>query len=158
MKKCKLSQNLPIFFDIQNYILLFSELSGQDFKKMTLLLRSGVLATNTIITNLMLSSILAAAVLIIFHPTKPSRLRKCREHMFSWVYTWLNFENSNYSSQSATQWFQVAKNQPKIRSLDEISRVFPSKFQKSQLTSVSGHCISFILFHIIFGIKFLAGF
>ena len=74
--------------------------------------------------------------------------------MFSWVYTWLNFENSNYSSQSTTQWFQVAKNPPKIISLVEISRIFPWKFQNIHTISIYGHCISFILFIEILGYNF----
>ena len=45
----------------------------------------------------------------------------------------------------STQWFQTAKTCPKIYSLKVISRIFPSKFQKIDLISVSGHCMHFIL-------------
>ena len=45
------------------------------------------------------------------------------------------------------QWFQMAKNPPKIRSLDAISRIFPGKFQQNPMISVSGHCM-----HLIFKI------
>ena len=46
-----------------------------------------------------------------------------------------------------TQWFQMAKNPPRIISLDVISRVFPSKFRQIHITSVSAHST-----HLIFRI------
>ena len=39
---------------------------------------------------------------------------------------------------------QNNQNQPKIRLLDVISRIFPSKFQQIHLISVSSHCKRFI--------------
>ena len=44
----------------------------------------------------------------------------------------------------APQWFQIAKNPPKIRSLDVISRIFPS-FSKFTWFPVSGHWTHLIL-------------
>ena len=44
------------------------------------------------------------------------------------------------------QRFQTAKTrQPKISSLDVVSRVFLRKFQPNHITSVSGHCMQIIL-------------
>ena len=42
------------------------------------------------------------------------------------------------------QGFQMAKNPPKISSLDVISQIFPNKLQNLYITSVSGHCKHFL--------------
>ena len=41
----------------------------------------------------------------------------------------------------AAQWFQTAKNQPKISSLKVISRVFSKKCRHTLITSISGLCV-----------------
>jgi hypothetical protein len=49
-----------------------------------------------------------------------------------------------FFSFGGAQWFQTAQTRQKY-SLEVISRIFPSKFQKIDLISVSGHCMHFIL-------------
>ena len=55
--------------------------------------------------------------------------------------------SSSCSVEQCAQWFQIAKIPPKIRKIDQISRIFPNKFQQIHLISISGHCM-----HLIFNI------